>query len=272
MQEKQEFVYAAEADYRAESPHLKHHALYDRLVRILRQTLVDLAAAGLPLSVLEVGAGHGGYTEPALAAGCQVTAVEMSRPSLARLAEKFGTNANFKGVFDPDGMLSDVGSGFSLILCVAVLHHIPDYLEALTQASSRLVPGGALLSLQDPIWYPRQSKVSRGLYRVGYYAWRLPRGNWKRGVGSVMRRTRGTLNEDNPSDMVEYHVVRNGVDERAIRDLLLKSFVDVQVIPYWSSQSAAAQWIGTRQRLRNTFGILATGYRGTSHSGAVSPL
>jgi SAM-dependent methyltransferase len=270
MQEKQEFVYSAETDYRAGSPHLVHHVLYDRLVGILRQTLRDLRAAGLPFSVLEIGAGHGGYTEPALAAGCQVTAVEMSRPSLARLAEKFGANANFKGVFDPDGALSEVGSGFSLILCVAVLHHIPDYLAALTQASSRLVPGGALLSLQDPIWYPRQSKVSRGLYRVGYYVWRLPRGNWKRGVGSVVRRTRGTLDEDNPSDMVEYHVVRNGVDESAIRDLLLKKFGDVQVVPYWSSQSAAVQWIGTRLRLRNTFGILATGYRGPSHNGAVS--
>jgi SAM-dependent methyltransferase len=270
MQQKQEFVYSAETDYRAGSPHLAHHVLYDRLVGILRQTVRDLKSAGLPLSVLEIGAGHGGYTEPALATGCQVTAVEMSRPSLARLGEKFGANANFRGIFDPDGTLSEAGSGFSLILFVAVLHHIPDYLAALTRASSRLVPGGALLSLQDPIWYPRQSKVSRGLYRVGYYVWRLPRGNWKRGVGSVVRRTRGTLDEDNPSDMVEYHVVRNGVDESAIRDLLLKTFGDVQVLPYWSNQSAAVQWIGTRLRLRNTFSILATGYRGPSHNAEVT--
>jgi SAM-dependent methyltransferase len=224
LQEKQELFYTAEVDYRAGSPHLAHHVLYDRLVGILRQTLRGLKAAGLPLAVLEIGAGHGGYTEPALAAGCQVTAVEMSRPSLARLSENFGTDANFKGVFDPDGTLSEAGSCFSLILYVSVLHHIPDYLEALTQATSRLVPGGALLSLQDPIWYPRQSKVSRGINRAGYYAWRLPRGNWGRGMGAVMRRTRGTLDEDNQSDMVEYHVVRNGVDERAIRDRLLKDF------------------------------------------------
>jgi len=265
MQEKQELFYTAEMDYRAGSPHLAHYSLYDQLVSLLRQVLRDLDASGLPPSVLEIGAGHGGYTEPALAAGCQVTAVEMSRPSLARLVEKFGTNTNFKGVFDQDGTLSEVGSGFSLILYVSVLHHIPDYLEALAQASSRLLPGGALLSLQDPIWYPRQSKVSRGINRAGYYAWRLPRGNWKRGIGAVARRTRGTLDEDNPSDMVEYHVVRNGVDERAIRDLLLKNFGNVRVIPYWSNQSAAVQWIGTRLRLRNTFGILATGYRGHGH-------
>jgi SAM-dependent methyltransferase len=264
MQEKQELFYTAETDYRAGSPHLAHHVLYDQLVGVLRQVLRDLEGSGLPLSVLEIGAGHGGYTEPALAAGCQVTAVEMSRPSLARLAENFGSNANFRGVFDPDGTLAEAGRGFSLILYVSVLHHIPDYLEALTQASSRLVPGGALLSLQDPIWYPRQSKLTRGVNRVGYYAWRLPRGNWRRGAAAVMRRSRGTLDEDSPSDLVEYHVVRNGVDERAIRGSLLMNFGDVRVMPYWSNQLAAAQWIGTRLRLRNTFGVFATGYRGPS--------
>src|ERR1022692_3194454 len=156
MQEQQEFVYSVDADYRAGSPHLAHHALYDRLVGILRQTLHNLSADGLPMNVLEIGAGHGGYTEPTLAAGCRVTAVEMSRPSLARLCEKFGANPNFTGAFDADGSLADTGNRFSLVLYVSVLHHIPDYLGALALASQRLAPGGALLSLQDPIWYPRQ--------------------------------------------------------------------------------------------------------------------
>jgi hypothetical protein len=77
-----------------------------------------------------------------------------------------------------------------------------------------------------------------------------------------MRRSRGLLDEDNPSDMVEYHIVRNGVDESAIRGLLLENFGEVQVMPYWSNQSAAVQSIGTRLRLRNTFGVLATNYGG----------
>ena len=259
MQEKQELFYTAERDYRAGSPHLAP-VLYDQLVRILRRVLRDLKAEGLPLSVLEIGAGHGGYTEPALAAGSHVTAVEMSRPSLERLMENFGTNAYFKGVFDPDGTLARAGDGFSLILYVSVLHHVPDYLQAIDLAISRLLPGGALLSLQDPIWYPRQSWWSRALNRTGYYAWRLPRGNWSRGAATLIRRSRGMLDEDNPSDMVEYHVVRNGVDEFAIRDLLRTNFQDVRVMPYWSNQSAPVQWVGNWLRLRNTFGILATRY------------
>ncbi len=187
MQQKQESVYSAERDYRAESPHLAHHALYDRLVGILRQTLRDLKAAGLPLSVLEIGAGHGGFTEPALAAGCQVTAVEMSRPSLARLAEKFGANANFTGVFDPDGTLSEVGSGFSLTLCVLILHHIPDYLAALTQASSRLVPGGALLKSAGPdlVSAPEQGEprpLQSWILRLAAATRQLETRRWLRGA------------------------------------------------------------------------------------------
>jgi SAM-dependent methyltransferase len=260
MQELQEHFYNEETDYRTGSPHLAHYPLYAHLVSVLRQLLRDLQVSGLPLRVLEIGAGHGGYTEPALAAGSHVTAVEMSRPTLTRLEKNFGTNASFRAVFDPEGTLSGVGDGFSLILYVSVLHHIPDYLRAIEQATSRLLPGGALLSLQDPIWYPRQTKFSRGLNWGGYYAWRLPRGNWRRGLGTVMRQWRRILDEDKPSDMVEYHVVRNGVDESAIRGLLLKNFGNVSVMPYWSHQSSAIQRVGTRLRLRNTFGILATGY------------
>jgi SAM-dependent methyltransferase len=261
MQEHQEAVYTAVVDYRAGSPHLAHHALYDRLVDILRQTLRDLTAAGLPMSVLEVGAGHGGFTEPALAAGCQVTAVEMSRPSLGRLCEKFGSNPNFTGVFDRDGGLADAGDGYSLVLFVSVLHHIPDYLKALAVASKRLAPGGALLSLQDPIWYPRQTRLARGIDRTGYYLWRLPRGNRRRGAAAFVRRARGRLDESQRSDMVEYHVVRSGVDECAVRDLLLQDFGDVRIISYWSNQSGPVQRIGTRLGLQNTFGLIGTRYR-----------
>ncbi|TMD94993.1 MAG: hypothetical protein E6I76_11420 [Chloroflexi bacterium] len=61
-------------DYRAGSPHLRHWSLYNRLVSLLRDEIRIIEGNGLPLTVLEVGAGHGGYTEPALAAGCTVVA------------------------------------------------------------------------------------------------------------------------------------------------------------------------------------------------------
>lgn len=108
LQPLQKRWYGENADYRHGSPHLAQWLLRDRLVGLLRQTIDQVADAGLPLRLLEVGAGHGGCTEPALAAGCEVTAVEMSRPSLDRLAAIYRTNNRLSCVFDSDGSLAEV--------------------------------------------------------------------------------------------------------------------------------------------------------------------
>lgn len=262
MQSLQESSFGEDVDYRLGSPHLAHWQLYDRLVRVLLDQLHVLDRAGLPLKVLEIGAGHGGYTEPALAAGCSVTAVEMSRPSLRRLEERYGTNHQFRTVFDPDGSLSGVGDQFSMVLCVSVLHHVPDYLSFIRRATARLAPGGSLLALQDPLWYPTAGRPSRLLDRSGYYFWRVGQGDVRRGLGTLTRRLRGIYDESNPSDMVEYHAVRKGVNENAVIDQLKGSFNAVSLQDYWSNQSRVFQRLGDKLHLRNTFGISAVGYRG----------
>lgn len=258
-QQLQEVVYDDGVDYRVGSPHLAHWKLYDQLTGILRDHVRGVAERGLPLDVLEIGAGHGGYTEPALAAGCAVTAVEMSRPSLAELTRRFGTNDRFRGVFDADGGLTGVGDRFSLALCVAVLHHIPDYLSFVDSVVDRLAPGGTLLALQDPLWYPRADRAARLLDRSGYYLWRLGQGNAARGLATLSRRVRGRYDETRPADMVEYHVVRHGVDEDALLARLRPHFATVDLLPYWSSQLPAGQRLGDQLGLRNTFGIAAVG-------------
>lgn len=259
VQELQETVYGEEVDYRVGSPHLAHWQLYDRLVEVLRDHVRGLAERGLPLDALEIGAGHGGYTEPALAAGCSVTAVEMSRPSLAELTRRLGTNDRFRGVFDAEGRLAGVGDGFSLALCVSVLHHIPDYLSFVDTVVDRLAPGGTFLALQDPLWYPRADRSARLLDRGSYYVWRLGQGNVARGLETLSRRVRGRYDETEPADMVEYHVVRQGVDESALLDRLRPRFTAVELQPYWSSQLSAGQRLGDRLGLSNTFGISAVG-------------
>ena len=262
VQQLQETIYDEDVDYRVGSPHLAHWQLYDRLVAVLRDHVRGLADRDLPLDVLEIGAGHGGYTEPALAAGCAVTAVEMSRPSLTELTRRFGTNPAFTPVFDQDGSLGNTADRYSLILCVSVLHHIPDYLGFLDRALDKLAPGGSLLTLQDPIWYARAGSRSRVLDRAGFYSWRLAQGDLVRGLATTGRRLQGKYDETNPSDMVEYHAVRDGVDERAIIDQLTPRFGAVSLLPYWSNQSAAMQRIGGRLGMHNTFGVRAVDFRG----------
>lgn len=261
LQELQENTYGPSWDYRAGSPHLMHWQLYDRLVK---EVLCVLRTAVAPTTVLEIGAGHGGYTEPLLAAGHHVTATEMSRPSLARLKERFGSNEKFSCAFDSDGSLDILGGRtFSLVLCVSVLHHIPDYTSFVQRALSRhLEVGGSFISIQDPLWYPNVPRATRRLDRLAYLSWRSARGRYREGARTQLRRMRGVYDPSNPADMVEYHVVRNGVDEEALRTVLERSFGQVRLETYWSTPAATFQRAGARLGLRNTFMLVAQGNLG----------
>jgi SAM-dependent methyltransferase len=260
----QEDFYTENVDYLRGSPHLRR-PLYERLVTTIRQQLMSLAQAGLPLTVLEFGAGHGGFTEPALAFGCEVTAVEMSQASIVELQQRFGQNSSFSASYDPDGDLVGFSGSYSLVLYVSVLHHIPDYMASLDRATKYLLPGGSLISLQDPLWYDRVPRRALGLNFLGYALWRVRQGDIGRALTTRVRRMRGVFDESNPADMVEYHVVRNGVDEEAILELCQSRFDDAHLHRYWSNQSPQIQWLGDRLHLTNTFGVVATGYRPVIH-------
>jgi SAM-dependent methyltransferase len=255
----QESFYHSGVDYRVGSPHLSHRDLYDRLVCTLRHAVTEVSEAGLPLDVVEIGAGHGGFTEPMLAAGCRVTALEMSRPSVDRLNALFASNPLFRSLYTPDGSFGDLAEDYSIAACVSVLHHIPDYLGALHDLVSRIRPGGAVIILQEPLWYSRMSGLALRLNRLGYLLWRLRQGSLRRGLATQVRRVRGVYDEANPSDMIEYHVVRDGVDEVAVHELLGKQFETVEVLEYWSNQSSLIQSLGERMCLKNSFGIVAAG-------------
>jgi SAM-dependent methyltransferase len=255
----QESFYGSDVDYRQGSPHLAHRDLYDRLVWTLRQQLTEVSERGLPLDVIEIGAGHGGFTEPMLATGCRVTALEMSRPSVDRLNGLFATNPLFRCLYTPDGSFDDLGYDYSVAACVSVLHHIPDYLGALNDLIGRIRPGGAVVILQEPLWYPRMTESALRVNRLGYVLWRLRQGSLLRGLATELRRVRGIYDESNPADMIEYHVVRDGVDEAAVCELLSKQFDSVNVLRYWSNQSSFVQAVGEQMHLENTFGVVAVG-------------
>jgi SAM-dependent methyltransferase len=247
------------SNYRKGSPHLSHLVLHDRLVEVLRGTVQRLSDQGLPLRVLEIGAGHGGFTEPALAMGCDVTAVDMSESSVDDLRRRFGTNPKFDSVYNPDGKLPDIADDYTLLMLVSVIHHIPDYISFLRDASRRIVPGGSLLTLQDPVWYPRH-RASHEAERMSYFAWRLAQGNAIGGLKTRLRRIRGVFDETNPSDMIEYHVVRRGVDEQMVLSFAHETFSEATLIPYWSSHLGVAQHLGDRLGLNSSFGVVAYGY------------
>ncbi|GGT30280.1 hypothetical protein GCM10010271_37920 [Streptomyces kurssanovii] len=181
----------------------------------------------------------------------------MSEPSVRFLQSRFRHNPDVTVIHDQDGTASCRVGDVEAVVCISVLHHIPDYLGTIERVAGQIAPGGVFFSAQDPMWYPRRSRMSMNLDRNAYFLWRLGQGHFRRGIATRLRRIRGIYDDTNEADMVEYHVVRNGVDEEALRDLLAQNFEAVELQRYWSTQSGVLQAVGERFFPPTTFSLVA---------------
>jgi SAM-dependent methyltransferase len=247
-------------DYR-HAPHLAQWPLYDRLVQLVTDTVRALPGPS-PARVLELGASHGGYTELLLALGCEVTVAEMSPPAVARVRTRYGGHPRLTIAHGLEASLAGVAGGYSLALSVSVLHHVPDYLGALERVAGRVQPGGSLVTVQDPLWYPRAGRMTHAIDRSAYLAWRVAQGRFAAGAAAMVRRLRGVYPEARGDEVVYHHVVRRGVDEEAVAALLARSFERVELVAYWSHHLAALRRPAEAAGLVNTFAVRATGRAG----------
>ncbi|MFD8416242.1 class I SAM-dependent methyltransferase [Streptomyces sp. NPDC059650] len=244
-------------DYAKGSPHIRHHSVRERVISGVHTLVGEVIERNGQCRVLEVGAGHGTFTDHLVAAGARVDVTEMSAPSAAVLRHRFRNNPNVTVVHDFEGEEIFRSEPVDAVVCISVLHHIPDYLGAVGHLIQRIAPGGGFFSVQDPLWYPRRSALSMNLDRGAYLLWRLSQGELRRGLATRVRRLRGRYDETNEADISEYHVVRQGVDEVALQKLLEPAFRDVEVQRYWSTQSGALQALGERFGPATTFGLFA---------------
>lgn len=256
----QSVAHGAGHDYTAGSPHLKHESVHGMVVTACREVVADVLRERGACRVLEIGAGHGVFTDHLVAAGAEVWVTEMSADSVDVLRARYHGDRRVHVTHDADGSGAADGPEVDVVVCVSVLHHIPDYTGTVSAVLGRLAPGGAFVSFQDPLWYPRRTRFSMAADRGAYLVWRLGQGNLRRGVASMVRRARGAYDTANPSDMVEYHVVRDGVDEVTLLDLLEPRFGRTGLYRYWSTQARFLQRPGELLLPANTFGIVATGY------------
>ncbi len=268
MQSMQEISHSSGHSYMDTSPHLKHQQVFRRLVSQLRSVMARYEKTSNFPHLLDVGAGDGAFVEPVLAGGWAVTALEMSRPAIDTLNTRYGSNPHFEALFDETEDLSPLGDRqFQVVLYASVVHHIPDYQQAIDQAISKhLVLGGSLITFQDPLWYPGLSRTIYYFSKLSYYVWRIFQGNLLQGLKTTLRRIRGVYDESNPSDMSEYHVVRSGVNQDQLVEMLRPRFDSVTVVPYWTAHSSVSQWIGERVGWKNTFAIVATGFKAKSRT------
>lgn len=260
----QDDAHAEGHDYVAGSPHLRHPRLRGDIERRLRALVRDSIDRTGSCSVVEIGAGHGTFTAVLLDAGARVTVTEASRASADHLRSTYAGDDRVEVVHDETGEgILDGGPAartWDLAVMISVIHHIPDYLGYLDRLQDRIAEGGAIFSVQDPLWYPRRRRLDHVASRGTYFLWRLGQGDYRRGLATRWRRLRGVYDDTAESDLVEYHVVRQGVDEEAIRDLLAQRF-DVEVFTYWSTQGPLFQRLLEGTSLRSDFGVQATGHR-----------
>lgn len=258
----QDASHAVGHDYDRGSPHLRHVKLRtmteERLTRLVKSSIVRSGSC----RVLEVGAGHGTFTRCLLDAGATVTVTEASAASASHLRRQFQDESKVEVVYDQSGdeILSRTEQ-WDLAVMTSVLHHIPDYLDFLHKLSGLVADGGTIFTVQDPLYYPRMSRIAHAADRSAYFIWRLGQGNYARGLATRIRRFRGVYLDSEPSDLVEYHVMRDGVDEDAIAQNLRSDFDNVEIFRYWSTQAPLLQRMGERTRMLTTFGVEATGRR-----------
>lgn len=111
-----------------------------------RDWIVDLAREYLAVPLLEVGAGHGTFTETFAGFGA-VTAVEPDEASAALLRDRFAADPQVTVVA---GTVDDVeGATFGSAVMINVLEHIDDDVGALAALREVVTPGGHVV-----IWVP----------------------------------------------------------------------------------------------------------------------
>jgi len=244
-------------DYDAGSPHLKHDDIREMISKSLRDAVTHQIKIKGKCIALEIGAGHGCFTQILVDAGASVIVTEMSLPSADKLkCDYLGSKSVIVYHDDTGNWLGESDMSFDLIACISVLHHIPDYLGFMEIAFDHITENGTFISWQDPLWYPRRTRLNLVFEKICYYSWRLTQKNLLSGLRTRLRRLQGILDENNPADMVEYHVVRNGLDEQEILRLSGNFFERARLRKYFSTQNMALQKYGQHEWAINTFGVI----------------
>jgi SAM-dependent methyltransferase len=115
-------------------------------MRAYPRYLLELLTPALGRRILEIGVGHGNYTEWLLDRG-DVLGVDIDEPCLAAARERFGSRGLHTArmdLSDPDSISACAWFAPDSVFCINVLEHIQDDTAALCGLAGIVAPGGAL--------------------------------------------------------------------------------------------------------------------------------
>lgn len=250
------------AEYTEGAPHIKHAELWALYMKLVVQVYDRACRCVSQPKVLDIGAGEGSTTLAFLELGAKTTAVDISHSQLEVLKRRCNSFADNLTVYcgDVHDAIEDFlaqQAQYDIVVANSFLHHVPDYIGLIEQCCKLLSPHGQFFSFQDPIKYASLGKFSNLFAKTAYFSWRIFQGDVIGGMRRRVRRSRGVYFDDCPQDNAEYHVVRVGVDQEVIAELLRGIGFDCQTVLYFSTQSRFWQLVGSAIKAYNTFSIIA---------------
>ena len=124
--------------------------------------------------VLDFGAGTGNLTGKLLQMGYNVTAIDISKEMCKLLKKKYEHFLESERLIIINSPIEDVtfnNDKFDLITCYSVLHHLPDYVDALQRLSGFLRKGGVMYldHEKSPFYWKRDSSTLANLVKSAFF-------------------------------------------------------------------------------------------------------
>jgi ubiquinone/menaquinone biosynthesis C-methylase UbiE len=163
--------------FEAEYYELLHPEVYGRQEqKRINSTLkmVDKLTAGNQKKALDFGAGTGNLTGKLLRMGYKVTAIDISAEMCTILKKKYKIYLEAKKLIVINSPIEDVsfdGDEFDLITCYSVLHHLPDYVDAIQRLSVFLKKRGVMYLDHEasPFYWKSESQNVAHLVKHIYF-------------------------------------------------------------------------------------------------------
>ena len=138
MKQSESLVFDRAAEFYDRTRALSEEAL----AHVVRTVSAELAGKG---PCLEVGIGTGRIAVPLAHAGAELMGIDLSRPMLAKLVEKAGSETRIPVVQGDATALPFASHSFGAALGVHILHLIPDWDVAVRELVRVVRPGGVIL-------------------------------------------------------------------------------------------------------------------------------
>ena len=136
--------------------------------------MIDKLVVDNQKKVLDFGAGTGNLTGKLLKMGYIVTAVDISAEMCRILKKKYKNYFEDKKLIVINSPIEDVSfdrGEFDLITCYSVLHHLPEYVDAIQRLSVFLKKGGVMYLDHEgsPFYWKSESRILANLVKSIYF-------------------------------------------------------------------------------------------------------